>query len=228
MRPPGPLPCDLADVDAELARATRRVRRRGGHRRGRHRHAARPAADVDDRGAAPAPAARSRAAGRPSPCSRSSRARASAPGRAATSSAMPPSDDRPRRRPCSARGAASAGGAGAPARRLVDDEDRLADLDLVARLDADLLDERRRRCDGTSIVALSVSSSSTGWSLLQRVADVHQDAHDVAGGDVLTQFGKREFSHGASLSGPCDTALSPRAFVGQCSVLGLRATRSPD
>ena len=52
--------------------------------------------------------------------------------------------------------------------------------------------------EGTSMVALSVSSSSTGWSFSQRVPDVHEHADDVAGGDVLTEFGKGEFSHGAA------------------------------
>ncbi len=47
---------------------------------------------------------------------------------------------------------------------LVERQHELPDLDLVPRLDLDLARPCRRRWTGTSIVALSVSSSSTGWS----------------------------------------------------------------
>ena len=47
------------------------------------------------------------------------------------------------------------------ARPAVDRENRLADRDLVTGLDVDRF-HRARHVDGTSIVALSVSSSTTG------------------------------------------------------------------
>ena len=53
--------------------------------------------------------------------------------------------------------------------------------------------------DGTSIVALSVSSSRPpGPSQSCRRLDEH--AHDVAGGDVLAEFGKLEFSRAVQCS----------------------------
>ena len=63
--------------------------------------------------------------------------------------------------------------------------------------------------EGTSMVALSVSSSRTGLVALQRVAGVHEHAHDVAGGDVLAEFGEGEFGHGK--------------FLDACSAPGYRA-----
>ena len=48
--------------------------------------------------------------------------------------------------------------------------------------------------EGTSIVALSVSSSRTGWSFAMRVARLHQDAQHVAAGDVLAELGELEVS----------------------------------
>jgi hypothetical protein len=47
--------------------------------------------------------------------------------------------------------------------------------------------------DGTSMVALSVSSSRTGWSFFECVARIHHDADDVAGGHVLAEFRNLEF-----------------------------------
>ena len=49
--------------------------------------------------------------------------------------------------------------------------------------------------EGTSIVALSVSSSSTAWSLASGVADLHEHVQHVAGRDVFAQLGQREISH---------------------------------
>ena len=51
--------------------------------------------------------------------------------------------------------------------------------------------------DGTSMVALSVSSSSTGWSTCDRVARLDQHARTSPLVDVLAQFGQFEFvDHG--------------------------------
>ena len=49
--------------------------------------------------------------------------------------------------------------------------------------------------DGTSMVALSVSSSRTGWSFDQRVARLHEHAQHVAGGDVLAELRECEVDH---------------------------------
>ena len=53
--------------------------------------------------------------------------------------------------------------------------------------------------DGTSMVALSVSSSSTGWSLATVVADLDQHAQHVAALDVLPEFGNSKFGRHAML-----------------------------
>ena len=81
------------------------------------------------------------------------------------------------------RGACGAACAGA----VVDAEDRLADLDLVAGLDLDLLDgagDRRRHFD-RRLVGFELEDR---LFLGDRVARLHQHAQDVAGLDVLAEL----------------------------------------
>ncbi len=88
------------------------------------------------------------------------------------------------------RSCASSGGAGG----LVHRQHHLPDLHLVARLDLEFLDDAGdagghfdRRLVGLEL--------EDGLVLLQGVARLHQHAHDVAAGDILTKFGNDEVSH---------------------------------
>jgi hypothetical protein len=79
-------------------------------------------------------------------------------------------------------------------RRIVDGQDHRADLHLVAALTLMSLTTPATE-DGTSIVALSVSSSTTGCSTRNGVADLDEHPRDVALLDVLSQLGNFEFLH---------------------------------
>ena len=73
----------------------------------------------------------------------------------------------------------------------VDRQHDLADLDLLALLDLDLLDragDRRRHFD-RRLVGLELEDRLV---FRHRVARRHQHANDIAGGDVLAEFGERE------------------------------------
>ena len=77
---------------------------------------------------------------------------------------------------------------------LVHGQHHLPDLHLVARLDLEFLDDAGdagghldRRLVGLELEDRLV--------LLQRVARLHQQAHDVAAGDTLTKFRNDEVSH---------------------------------
>ena len=83
--------------------------------------------------------------------------------------------------------------AGAAAGAVLDREDRLADLDLVARLDLDLFHragDRRRHFD-RRLVGFELEDRLI---LRDRVAGLDQDAEDVAGFDLFAELGKREVS----------------------------------
>ena len=78
------------------------------------------------------------------------------------------------------------GGAGAV---VLDAQDRLADLDLVAGLDLDVFDcagDRRGHFD-RRLVGFELEHRLI---LRQRVAGLHEHAQDIAGGDVLAQLGQ--------------------------------------
>jgi hypothetical protein len=77
-------------------------------------------------------------------------------------------------------------------RPLVEGQDDLADLHLVALLDLDLLHRARhvrRHLDGR-LVGLELEHRLI---LLERIARVDHDADDVTGGDVLAEFRNLEF-----------------------------------
>ena len=85
------------------------------------------------------------------------------------------------------------------------------DLDLVARLDLDLLD---RACDvgrhfDRGLVGLEFEDRLV---FRERVARLHQHADDVAGGDVLAQFGNLEFS--SPVSSTVSGKPSAQSFAG--------------
>ena len=72
--------------------------------------------------------------------------------------------------------------------------DHGADLDLVALLDLDLLDDARHRRGhfDRGLVGLEFQDRLIARD---RVADVDEHAGHVAAGDVLSQFGNFEFGH---------------------------------
>ncbi len=80
-------------------------------------------------------------------------------------------------------------------RRLVHRQHDLADLDLLALLDLDFLDDARnaRRNFDRRLVGLELEN---GLILLQLIARLHHDANHVACDDVLAKFGNYEVSHG--------------------------------
>src|SRR6185436_15688750 len=106
---------------------------------------------------------------------------------------------------------------------IVDRENRLADLDLVAFLDLDLLHlagDRRGDLDGR-LVGLELEHRLV---FLDRVAGFDEDAKDVAGRNVLAQLRKREVSRhvyevaGFTLSGLMLCALIASATTDASSL----------
>ena len=159
----GPGARHFVDVDAEFARQSPH-RGRSGRRRLSDAGAvrARPgaAADVDDLSAPSRPAS-----------ARARRSRSSSTARGRLSHRVPSAASQARAAGRGACGVASAAGfaAALPAPAAAADSSTvridLADLDLVAGLDLDLLRRVPATDEGTSMVALSVSSSRTGCSL---------------------------------------------------------------
>ena len=155
MRPPGPVPGTWS-MSTPSSRAIRRTDGAAGADRqlaARRRLGCRPraAADVDDLVGAGGAASRSRR----SASSASAAARPSAAvGSGCRGCAASAAAAGARLRGCGRRLAAAAASAlrcGAPAAAVVDAQDRLSDLDLVAGLDLDVLDaagDRRRHFDG--------------------------------------------------------------------------------
>ena len=70
--------------------------------------------------------------------------------------------------------------------------------------------------EGTSIVALSVSSSRTGWSFATVSPGRDQHAHDVAGGDVLAELRKLEFCRHTQM-----VSVVRGQLVGRIRLLGI-------
>ena len=207
----GPVPCTSL-----MSTPISRARRRTDGDAGRGRPRARPA----PRAAAAAPARRLRRLGRLPARHRDDLAGPAARLRHRRAFGVGSAPARRLRRPPRRLGAAACRGCGAAAfgaaprlrrrrrrrcrRRVVHGQDDGADLDLVALLDLDLLDDAgdRRGHFDRRLVGLELEHRLIARD---RVADLDQHAGDVAAGDVLAQFGNFEFRHS------CPPRVRPRA-----------------